>query len=105
MAAKKAGKWYRGVLEAAERFMARWHEDGAKLSRQRQESTMGAVHGNGEETGNRRRAIGVDEKQEGDGRQSCKIPGRLDGRTCLLCYVLVPQTTSAASNVKLLWFG
>ena len=28
MAAKKAGKWYRGVLEAAERFMARWHEDG-----------------------------------------------------------------------------
>ena len=26
VAAKKAGKWYRGVLEAAERFMAKWHE-------------------------------------------------------------------------------
>ena len=32
MAAKKAGKWYRVVLEAAERFMVRWHEDKAKLS-------------------------------------------------------------------------
>ena len=24
-AAKKSGKWYRGVVEAADRFMARWH--------------------------------------------------------------------------------
>ena len=33
--AKKAGKWYRGVLEAAERFMAKWHENEATLSRNR----------------------------------------------------------------------
>ena len=26
IAAKKAGKWYRGVLEAAERFMVKWHD-------------------------------------------------------------------------------
>ena len=26
---KKAGKWYRGVLEAAEWFMVKWHEDEA----------------------------------------------------------------------------
>ena len=25
-ASKKAGKWYRGVLEATERFMGKWHE-------------------------------------------------------------------------------
>ena len=28
-AASMAGKWYRGALEAAERFMARWHEEKA----------------------------------------------------------------------------
>ena len=28
IAAKMAGKWYHGVLEAAERFMANWHENG-----------------------------------------------------------------------------
>ena len=27
MLAKKAGKWYRGDLEAVERFMVRWHEN------------------------------------------------------------------------------
>ena len=26
-AAKKGGKWYRGVVEAAECFMTRWHRD------------------------------------------------------------------------------
>ena len=29
IAAKKARKWYRGVLEAAERYMAKWHENEA----------------------------------------------------------------------------
>ena len=33
VAAKKAGKWYRGVLEAAERFMVRWHKDEADARR------------------------------------------------------------------------
>ena len=46
-AAKKAGKWYRGVLEAAERFMVRWHEDDAQLKRQRRESAVGGAQGNG----------------------------------------------------------
>ena len=31
-AAKKGGKWYRGVVEAAECFMARWHKDDAESS-------------------------------------------------------------------------
>ena len=28
--AKKAGKWYPGIFEAAERFMARWHVEEEK---------------------------------------------------------------------------
>ena len=31
-AAKKGGKWYRGVVEAAESFMTRWHRDEAESS-------------------------------------------------------------------------
>ena len=31
-AAKKGGKWYRGVVEAAECFMTRWHRDEAESS-------------------------------------------------------------------------
>ena len=45
-AANKAGKWYRGVFEAAERFMVGWHEAEAELSRQRRASTVGGVQGN-----------------------------------------------------------
>ena len=31
-AANKGGKWYRGVVEAAECFMTRWHRDEADSS-------------------------------------------------------------------------
>ena len=31
-AGKKGGKWYRGVVEAAECFMTRWHRDEAESS-------------------------------------------------------------------------
>ena len=31
-AAKKGGEWYRGVVEAAECFMTRWHRDEAESS-------------------------------------------------------------------------
>ena len=48
VAAKKAGKCYRGVLEAAECFMVRWQRNEAKLSRKRHVSVMGGVQGNGE---------------------------------------------------------
>ena len=34
-AAKKGGKWYRGVVVAAECLMARWHRDEAESSRLR----------------------------------------------------------------------
>ena len=34
-AAKKASRWYRGVLEAAERSMASWYENEAQLGRKR----------------------------------------------------------------------
>ena len=53
-AAKKAGKWYRGILEAAERFMVRWHEAEAEMSRQRHASAVDGVQGNGGEGGNNR---------------------------------------------------
>ena len=32
MAAEKGGKWCRGVVEAAECFMTRWHRDEAESS-------------------------------------------------------------------------
>ena len=53
-AAKKAGKWQRWVLEAAERFMVRWHENDATLSRKRHASVMGGVQGNGQGRGKSR---------------------------------------------------
>ena len=31
-AAKKSGKWYRGVVDAADRFMTRWHRGEAEKS-------------------------------------------------------------------------
>ena len=46
VAANKTGKWYRGVLEAADRFMAEWHEIEATLSRDRHASVTGGPQGN-----------------------------------------------------------
>ena len=43
---KKSGKVVPRVLEVAERFMVRWHEDEAQLSGKRRESAMGAAQGN-----------------------------------------------------------
>ena len=54
-AAKKAGKWSRGILEAAERFMVRWHEAGAEITGQRHGPAVDSVQGNGGGGGNRRR--------------------------------------------------
>ena len=51
-AANKVGKWYRGVLEAAERFMVRWHENEAKLSKKCRASVIWAAsEGMGREGG------------------------------------------------------
>ena len=61
-ASKKAGKWYRGVLEATERFMGKWHEIEATLSRNRHASATGGPQGNRREGGgNSRRETAVDE--------------------------------------------
>ena len=57
-AAKRAGKCYRGVLETAERFMVKWHEDEAQLSSQRRAFSVGGAQGNGGTGGNRRRRSG-----------------------------------------------
>ena len=46
--AEKAGMWYPRILEAVERFMVRWQEDEAILSRQRREFVVGGAQGNGE---------------------------------------------------------
>ena len=43
-----------GVLESAEWFMVRWHEDETELSRQRPLSVVGGVQTNGERGGNKR---------------------------------------------------
>jgi hypothetical protein len=64
IAAKKAGKWYRGVLEAAERFMVKWHENEATLSRIRHASVSGGARGNRKGGGNSRRETAVDESRK-----------------------------------------
>ena len=61
---KKAGKWFRGVLEASKRFMVRWHEDETKSSRKRHASVTGGVQVNGEGGGNSRRETVVDESRK-----------------------------------------
>ena len=43
VAAKKTGKWYMGVLGAAERSTVRWHQNEAKLSGKRHASVVGTV--------------------------------------------------------------
>ena len=82
MAAKKAGKWYRVVLEAAERFMVRWHQQnliGSATHPLRVPSKgMGREGARVVGKGNRGRR-----KQEGDGRQGSTVPGQLVGTTCL----------------------
>ena len=55
VAGKKAGKWYRGVLEAAERFMITWHKDEANASGKRHKSAVGGAQGNGKGGGNSRK--------------------------------------------------
>ena len=43
VAATKADKWYRGVLEAAELFMVKWQKDEADASRKRHASAVWVV--------------------------------------------------------------
>ena len=66
-AAKEAGKWYREVLEAAEWFMVRWHEDEAQLRRQHRTSAVGGAQGNGGSGGNRRSGRKHDQGNAGRG--------------------------------------
>ena len=47
VAAKKAGKWYRGFLEAGEQFTVKWQTGEAELSRQRHAFLMGGTLGSG----------------------------------------------------------
>ena len=53
-AAKTTGKWYWGVLDAAERLMVMWHEDEAELSRQCRASIVDGAQANWGKGGNRR---------------------------------------------------
>ena len=91
-------QWYRGVPEAAGRFMVRWHENEAQMSRHRRASAVGGVQedeGGEEWKETRPRECGEGGGQEeskgnrggrnseGDGRQGSKGPGRLGSKTCL----------------------
>ena len=98
VAANKAGNWYRGVLEAAKRFMARWHETEATLSRNRHVSATGGPQGNRKGRGNSRRETAVDE-----GRK--EMAGRVAGTRPTsghLTRLPAPQTAAAALNVVFL---
>ena len=50
-AAKKGGKWYRGVVEAAECFMTRWHRDKVESSWLRHTTEDAKSDGNGRGAG------------------------------------------------------
>ena len=47
VAAKKATKRYRGVLEVAKRFKVKWRKDEADLSREHHASVVGSAQNNG----------------------------------------------------------
>ena len=64
VAAKKAGTWYRGVLEAAKRFMAKCLEIEATLSRNRHASATGGPQGNRKVGVYSRRETAVDESRK-----------------------------------------
>ena len=66
-AAKKASKWFRGVSKATARFMVKWHEDEAKMNKQRRASFMGGVQGDGGRGGNRRSGRKPDRGNESRG--------------------------------------
>ena len=53
-AAKKGGKWYRGVVEAAECFVTRWHRDEADSSWLRHTTEDAKSDDKGREGGERR---------------------------------------------------
>ena len=56
---------YRGVLEAAERFMTKWHKIEATVSRNRHASTtMGDPQGKRKGGGNSHRETAVDESRK-----------------------------------------
>ena len=79
-AANEAGKWYWGIPEAAERFMARWHvdEENKRLER-RPDRMRDTQRRNGvERVGNR-----CCRQQEGGGRQGRKASGRRVRKPCL----------------------
>ena len=63
----KGGEVIRGVHEAAEGFMVRWHEDEAELSGHRRASAVGGVQENGERGGNRRSGRKPDQGNAGRG--------------------------------------
>ena len=59
---EKAGKWYRGILEAVERFMVSRHEAEAEMNRPRRASAVDIVQGNGGGRGNRRICRKLDQR-------------------------------------------
>ena len=78
VAKKKVDKWYRGVLEAVERFMAKWHEIEATLSRHRNGSATDGPLRNRKGGSNSRRETAVGESW----KEMADRPGRLVD-TCL----------------------
>ena len=95
VAAKKAGKWYRGVLYAAGRFMAIIeHKDEADISRHRYASVVGGALGNGKGAGNNRKVIAADKSRKKTADRVARFQS--DYRS---------QSPAGASNATLLYFG
>ena len=78
VAANNAGKCYREVLQAAERFMTTWHEIEATLSRHRNGSATDGPLRNRKGGSNSRRETAVGESW----KEMADRPGRLVD-TCL----------------------
>ena len=64
IAAKKAGNWYRGVLDAAERFMVWWHKDAADMIRTHHASAVGGAQRNAKGGGYSRKDTAVGESRK-----------------------------------------
>ena len=65
-AATKAGKWYRGILEAAERFMARWYVEGGNKSLKRRAARMRDAQSRKEGVGSRESVVEKSKKETAD---------------------------------------
>ena len=96
--ANRAGKWYRGILEAAERFMTRWPLEEENKSSERRAARMRDAQSRKGGGGG-----GIPLLKKARRRRGSKAPGRLVGIRPVLLFYAVPSKATAATIPCLLF--